>query len=55
MNIAYTSWYTRNINLHRNLEVALVINEIGKFARNYENRFINYINIEAIKLILTVS
>ena len=50
-NIVDAPWYFRNVELHRYLQMELVMNEIGKFARKNEERFLHHVNIEAIQLL----
>jgi len=50
-NIAYAPWYIRNADPHRYIQMELVMNEIGKFARKNEERILHHINVEAIQLL----
>ena len=42
-------WYIRNNDLHRDLKVNVVSNEIQSFAQKHEGRLHNHENVEAIK------
>ncbi len=50
-NIVDAPWYVRNTDLHRDLEVNLVLNEIQKNARRHEERLQQHVNIEATQLL----
>jgi hypothetical protein len=50
-NIADAPWYIRNADPHRYLQMELVMNETGKFARKNEERILHHINVEAIQLL----
>ena len=43
------TWYIRNADLHRDLQMEMVTNEIGKFARKHEERLLHQVNVEAIQ------
>ena len=42
-------WYIRNTNLHRDLQMEMVTNEIGKFTKKREERLLHHVNFEAIQ------
>jgi len=42
--------YIRNADLQRDLEMEMVKNEIGKFAKKHEERLLHHINFEEIQL-----
>ena len=44
-------WYIRNADLHRDLQIEMVTNEIGKFATKHEERLLHHINVEAVQLL----
>jgi hypothetical protein len=50
-NIFDLPWYIRNADLHRELQMEVVTNEIGKFAKKHEEMLIHYVNVEAIRLL----
>jgi len=50
-NIVDTPWYIRDADLHRDLQMEKVTNEIGKFAKKHEERFLHHVNFEAIQLL----
>ena len=50
-NIIDAPWYIINADLHRDLQMETVTNEIGKFAKKHEERFLHYVNVEGIKLL----
>ena len=41
----------RNTSLHRDLQMEMVTNEIGKFAKKQDERLLHHFNIEAIQLL----
>jgi hypothetical protein len=47
-NIANAPWFIRNANLHRDFQMEMVTNEIGKFAKKHEEGLLH--NVEAIQL-----
>lgn len=49
--IVNAPWYIRNDNLHRDLKVEFVDDEIGKYARSHENRLLHHVNTEAHQLL----
>lgn len=51
--IVNAPWYIRNSDLHRDLQVEFVENEISKFARSHEKRLHQHVNTEAIQLLDT--
>jgi hypothetical protein len=50
-NIVKTPWYTRNNDLHRDLEVDVVSSEIQRFAQKHEERLHLQEHVEAIQLL----
>jgi len=50
-DIVDTPAYIRNAYLHRNLQMEMVTNEIGKLAKKHEERLLHHINVEAIQLL----
>jgi hypothetical protein len=49
-NIIDAPWYVRNADLHRDLQMGMVTNEIGKFAKKHEERLLHHVNVGAIQL-----
>jgi len=43
-------WYIRNADLHRDLQMDVIKNEIEKFAKKYEEG-LHHVNVEAIHLL----
>ena len=50
-NIVDATWYIRNADLQRDLQMEMVTNEIGKFAEKHEERLLHHVNVEAIQLV----
>jgi hypothetical protein len=50
-NTVDAPWYIRNADLHRDLQMEVVKNEIGKFAKKHEEKHLHHINVEAIQLL----
>lgn len=50
-NIVDAPWYIRNSDLHRDLKIPEVKDEIHKFARKHKERLKNHVNLEASQLI----
>ena len=50
-NIVDAPWYIRNADLHRDLQMETVTNEIEKFAKKHEERLLHHVNVEAIQLL----
>ena len=50
-NIFDAPWYIRNADLPRHLQMEMVTNEIGKFAKKHEERLLHHVNVEAIQLL----
>ena len=50
-NIVDAHWYIKNANLRRDLQMEMVTNEIGKFAKKHEERILHHFNVEAIQLL----
>jgi hypothetical protein len=46
--IVNSPWYIRNEDLHRDLGMDYVDEEIQKYARNHEGRLLQHENIEAL-------
>jgi len=44
-------WYIGNADLHRDLQMEMVTNETGKFAKKHEERLLHHVNVEAIQLL----
>jgi hypothetical protein len=49
-NVVDAPWYIRNADLHRDLQMEMVMNEIRKFAKKHEERLLHHVNVEAIRL-----
>ena len=45
------TWYVRNNDLHRGLQVNVVSSEIRRFAQKHEGRLHHHENVEAILLL----
>ena len=50
-NIVDASWCIRNGDLHRDLQMERVTNEIGKFAKKHEERLLHHVKVEATQLL----
>jgi hypothetical protein len=50
-NIAGAPWYIRNTDLHRDLQMEMVTNEFGKFAKKDDERLLHHVSVEAIQLL----
>lgn len=50
-NIVNAPWYVRNSDLHRDLKIPTVNEEIGKYARKHRERLSQHINAEASQLL----
>jgi len=50
-NIVDAPWYIRNTDLQRNLQMEMVRNEIGTFAKKHEECLLHCVNVEAIQLL----
>jgi hypothetical protein len=48
-NIVGASWYVRNADLHRDLNMEMVTAAIRRFARKHEERLLRHENVEAIQ------
>jgi hypothetical protein len=48
-SIVNAPWYVRNSDLHRDLGIEAVTDIIAKFAKSYEKRLQDHINIEAFR------
>jgi len=44
-NIVDASWHVRNVDLHRDLQMEMVTNEIGKFAKQHVERLLHHVNV----------
>jgi hypothetical protein len=43
--------YIRDTDHHRDLQIEMVTNEIGKFVKKREERLLHHVNVEAIQLL----
>lgn len=50
-NIVNAPWYTRNKDIHRDLNIPLVVDEIKKMAAKHEERLHHHPNAEALQLL----
>jgi len=50
-NIVDAPWYIRNADLPRDLQMEMVTNEIGKFAKKHEERLLHHVDVEEIQLL----
>ena len=50
-NIVNAPWYSRNNELHRDLEADVVSSEIQRFAQKHEERLHHHGNVDAIHLL----
>jgi hypothetical protein len=50
-NIVDAPWCIRNADLHNDLQMEMVTNEIGKFAKKHEVRLLHHVNVKAIQLL----
>lgn len=50
-NIVNAPWYVRNTDIHRDLKIPFVRDEIGKFARKHRDRLTQHVNAEAFQLL----
>jgi hypothetical protein len=50
-NIVDAPWYIRNANIRRDLQVEMVTNETGKFAKKHEERLLHHVVVETIQLL----
>ena len=48
-NIVDALWYIGNADIHRDLQMEMVTNEIGKFTKKREERLLHHVNFEAIQ------
>jgi len=48
-NIVDAPWYLRNADFYRDLQMEMVTNEIGKFAKKQEENVFHHDNVEAIQ------
>lgn len=54
-NIVNAPWYIRNDNIHKDLEMVTINNEIINYARCHEKRLHQHVNVEAIQLLDTTN
>ena len=47
----WAPWYIRNADLHRDLQMEMVTNVTGKFAKKHKERILHHVNVEAIQLL----
>jgi hypothetical protein len=53
-NIVDAPWYIRNADRHKDLQMEMVTNQIGKFVNKQEERLLHHnVNVEAIQLLDT--
>jgi len=50
-NTVVAPWYIRNADLHWDLQMEMVTNETGKFAKKHEERLLHHVNVKAIQLL----
>jgi hypothetical protein len=50
-NIVDAPCYIRKADIHRNLQMKMVTNEIRKFSKKQEERLLYYVNVEAIQVL----
>ena len=50
-NIVDAPWYIRNADLHTDLQMEMVTNEVGKYATKHRERLYHHVNVEAIQLL----
>lgn len=50
-NIVNAPWYVRNADLHRDLKIEMVEDEVRKVARRHEFRLRNHANLEVVQLL----
>jgi hypothetical protein len=50
-NITDATWYIRNSDLHRDLQMEMVTNETGKFAKKHEGSLLHHVKVEVIQLL----
>jgi hypothetical protein len=50
-DIVNAPWYIRNVDLHRDLNMEMVMAVIRRFAQNHEARLHQHVNVEAIQLL----
>jgi hypothetical protein len=50
-NIVDAFSYIRKADLHRDIRVEMVTDEIDKFAKKHEERLLHHVNVEAIQLL----
>ena len=50
-NTVDAPWYIRNADLHTDLQMEMVKNETGKFAKKHEESLLHHVNVEVIQLI----
>ena len=50
-NILDATWYIRNADIHRDLQMETVMNEIGKTAKKHKERLLHHVKVEVIQLL----
>jgi hypothetical protein len=50
-NIVGATGCIRNAEFHRDLQMEMIKNETGKFAKKHEGRLLHHVNVEAIQLL----
>jgi len=50
-NIVDAPWYFRKADIHRDLQMEMFTNEIGKFNKKRAERLLHHVNVEAIHLL----
>lgn len=50
-NIVNAPWVARNADLHRDLNIDFMTNEIKRHAQTHETRLHQHVNVEAIQLL----
>jgi hypothetical protein len=50
-DIVDAPWYIRNAELHRDIQIEMVTNETGKFAKKHEERRLHHVKVEGIQLL----
>jgi hypothetical protein len=50
-NIVDSPWYIRNSEIHRDLQMNMVTNEIRNFSKKHKDRLLYYVKFEAIQLL----
>ena len=50
-NIVDAPCYIRKADIHRDLQMKMVTNEIRKFSKKQEERLLHHVNVEAIQML----